>query len=122
VRFDRRFVGVITADHRFEPGAFPRLFYWFWAVFDYWQMRAMVWIQRTAPRPAPPPELAQALAWKGLNPYRFIESTPDETLALQGRLPRLRRRWLVAGILGTLLHGGLFLMMSFGILSTLWET
>ncbi|MBA2722969.1 MAG: hypothetical protein H0U56_08745 [Methylibium sp.] len=74
---------------------------------------------RTAPRTALPPELAQSLAWN--NPYRFIEPSVDEKLALQGKLPRVRRRWLVAGLFGTLLHGGLLLMMSYGILSTLSE-
>jgi hypothetical protein len=122
VRFDRRFgSAVITPDHRIARGVLPKCFYWFWAVVDYWQMRAMAWIQRTAPRPLPPQELAQVLAWQGSNPYRFIELTSDERLANQGKLPRLRIRWMVAGVLATLLWGGTFVMMCYGILSTLWE-
>jgi hypothetical protein len=122
VRFDRRFGnGIITPDHRIARGIFPKCFYWFWAVVDYWQMRAMAWIQRTARRPAPPPELAQALAWQGDNPYRFVAQSEEEKLAAQGKLPRLRLRWTVAGTLATVLWGGTFVAMCYGILSTLWE-
>lgn len=119
VRFDSRFTGVITPDHSFEPGIFPRLFFWFWAIVDYWQMRAMVWIQRKAPRPAHPPELVDTLHWSGPNPYKVIKPNHDEMLARSGSLPDLRRRWLIAGVLATLLYGGLFALMTAGILSSL---
>ena len=122
-RFDRRFgASIITPDHRIAPGIFAPCFFWFWAVVDYWQMRAMAWIQRSAPRPEPPAALARALAWEGHNPYRFVALTPDEQLAFQGRLPGMRLRWLVAGTLATVLWGGVFLALCVGILSTLWET
>jgi hypothetical protein len=116
-RFDRRFGGFITPDHRIAPGILPKLFFAFWAVVDYWQMRAMAWIQRTAPRPIAPPELAQALRWTGTNPYRFTPLTADEALAWKGQLPRQRLRWRVVQFFATVLWGGLFLFMAWGFLS-----
>lgn len=121
VRFDRQFTGAITADHRFGPGIFPKLYFGFWSVINYWQLRPMAWIQRSAPRVAMPLELAQALSQESPNPYRFLLRTPDEELALQGRLPRLRWRWAVVQLISTALWGGLFVLMSYGLSSTLWE-
>lgn len=111
-RFDRRFEGFITPDHHIAPGILPKLFVGFWSVVDYWQMRAMAWIERTAPRPVPPPELSEALNWHGENPYRIVPPTADELLAWKGQLPRLRWRWRIAQIASTVLWGGLFLFMA----------
>jgi hypothetical protein len=109
-RFDRRFGRFITPDHRIAPGMLAPLYVGFWSVVDYWQMRAMAWIQRTALRPAPPIELAEALQWRGSNPYRFVPLTADEVLAWKGQLPRLRWRWRwrVVRFFATVLWGGCF--------------
>lgn len=119
-RFDRRFDGFITPDHRIAAGILPKLFVGFWSVVDYWQMRAMAWIQRTAPRPVPPPELAEALNWRGDNPYRVVPPTSEEALAWKGQLPRLRWRWRTAQIAATALWGGLFLFMAGSFLAAAW--
>ena len=120
-RFDRRFMAIVSPQHQIAPGILPKLFFWFWAVAEYWQMRAMAWVQRTAPRPERPAELNAALLWDGPNPYRVLESTDEELLARTGRLPRLRVRWQVAGILASLLYGSVFVAMTLGIVSTAWR-
>jgi hypothetical protein len=111
------FIDHIDASHRLKPSLFSWVFVWFWSVIDYWQRMATMWIQRTAPRPAYPPELQDALRFDGPNPYKRIEPTGDEALALHAKLPHMRLRWNVVRVLATVLWGGLLLAMVIGVLT-----
>lgn len=56
-------------------------------------------------------ELAAALKWEGENPYRILPPTPEETLAMQGKLPHMKKRWLRVSVWGILLWS--FLPLAF---------
>ena len=112
------FVDHIDASHRLRPSLFSWVFVWFWSVIDHWQRIAAIWIQRTAPRPAYPAELVEAMRFDGANPYKRIEPTGDEALALHARLPHMRLRWNAVRVLATLLWGGLLVAMVAGAVTT----
>ena len=114
-RMDRLLLqDMVDAEHRLKPGLLNKVYSWFWGGVSYWTERCALWVQRTAPRPAYPSELREAMAWQGDNPYRTRPPTDEETLAWQGRLPHLRRRWLAAAALSTLIYGGMFALMTVG--------
>lgn len=69
------------------------------------------WLERRMPRPALPPELAEAMKWEGVNPYRIIPPGAIEQQAIDGQLPYMNRRWFVGMLLSTLLWGGSFVGM-----------
>lgn len=105
------YTGYVDAEHRLPPGFFHRFYFGFSAMLEYWYYRAMAWIERTAPRPALPPELAEAMRWEGDNPYTITSPTGLERDAMEGRLPQVNARWRVARVLSTLLYGGAFVGM-----------
>lgn len=114
-RMDRLMLGdFVDAHHRLIPGIFPKLYTSFYGAVGYWSERCWLWVQRTAPRPEYPPELREALQCEGENPYRTRPPTEQETLAWEGRLPHLKRRWLVVAVLSTLIYGGMFLLLTVG--------
>ncbi|GAB2629420.1 hypothetical protein [Novilysobacter erysipheiresistens] len=114
-RMDRLLLqDLVDAHHRLKPGLLNKIYTWFWGGVSYWTERCALWVQRTAPRPAYPPELREAMDWQGDNPYRTRPPTDEERQAWEGRLPHLRRRWLAAAAFSTLIYGGMFLLMTVG--------
>lgn len=114
-RMDRLLLqDMVDAHHRLKPGLLNKFYTGFWGGVSYWTERCALWVQRTAPRPAYPPELRAAMDWQGNNPYRTRPPTDEETLAWEGRLPHMRRRWLAAATLSTLIYGGMLLLMTVG--------
>lgn len=108
-RLDREhFEVVIDENHRIARGIFAPIYFWFHAIVQGWMLIATAWVQRNAPRPALPPELAQALQDRSPNPYRIIPPTDIQRAAYEGRLPHLKRRWMIALAAGAVLHGFLF--------------
>ena len=115
-RMDRLLLqDMVDERHRLKPGFFNKLYTWFWAGVGYWTERCDLWVQRTAPRPAYPPELVEAMQWQGDNPYRTRPPTEEELAAWEGRLPHLNRRWWAAAAFSTLIYGGMFLLMTVGV-------
>lgn len=114
-RMDRLLLqDMVDEHHRLKPGVFNKVYTWFWGGVSYWTERCALWVQRTAPRPAYPPELEEAMQWQGDNPYRTRAPTADEQAAWEGRLPHLKRRWLAAAAFSTLIYGGMFLLLTVG--------
>ena len=115
-RMDRLLLqDMVDEHHRLKPGFFNKLYTWFWGGVSYWTERCDLWVQRTAPRPAYPPELVEAMQWQGDNPYRTRSPTEEEQAAWEGRLPHLNRRWWAAAAFSTLIYGGMFLLMTVGV-------
>lgn len=114
-RMDRLLLqDMVDEHHRLKPGVFNKVYTWFWGGVSYWTERCALWVQRTAPRPEYPPELREAMQWKGENPYRTRPPTEEERAAWEGRLPHLRRRWLAAAAFSTLIYGSMFLILTVG--------
>lgn len=114
-RMDRLLLqDMVDEHHRLKPGIFNKVYTWFWGGVSYWTERSALWVQRTAPRPEYPPELREAMQWKGENPYRTRPATEEERAAWEGRLPHLRRRWLAAAAFSTLIYGSMFLILTVG--------
>lgn len=114
-RMDRLLMSdFVDEHHRLASGIFPKLYTYFFGAVGYWMERCWLWVQRTAPRPEYPSELQEALQWQGHNPYRTSPLTEEEKLAWEGRLPHLKRRWLIVAILSTLIYGGMFLLLTVG--------
>jgi hypothetical protein len=111
-RLDRDILkDMVDEEHRLVSGFMNVLYFGYSGMVEYWFFRAMAWIERTAPRPAFPLELLEAMQWQGENPYKVTPPSLVEQLALNGRLPHLNRRWAVAKWLSTLLWGGAFVAM-----------
>lgn len=105
-------------DRQHHPaGLFDGFTFWIMAGTYYLPNWMEYWTRRYGRRPPLPPELAAALQWEGENPYRIVPPTPEETLAMQGKLPHMKKRWLHASILGVLMWGVLPLSFVFG---TVW--
>lgn len=114
-RMDRLLLqDMVDEHHRLKPGIFNKLYTWFWGGVSYWTERSALWVQRTAPRPAYPPELQETMQWQGENPYRTRAPTAEEQQAWEGRLPRLQRRWWAAAAFSTLIYGSMFLILTVG--------
>lgn len=114
-RMDRLLLqDMVDEHHRLKPGIFNKVYTWFWGGVSYWTERCALWVQRTAPRPAYPPELLDAMQWQGDNPYGTRPPTGEEKAAWEGRLPHLKRRWLAAAAFSTLIYGSMFLILTLG--------
>ncbi len=98
------FTEEIDRQH-YPAGLFDGFAFWIIAGAYYLPNWMEYWVRRYGKRPPLPPELAAALQWEGENPYRVVPPTPEETLAMQGKLPHMKKRWLHASILGILLWG-----------------
>lgn len=90
---------LVDRQHHLK-GTFGALSFWFFACVYYAPNWLEYWIRRRGNRPALPLELADTLAWEGENPYRIIPSTPVEQLAIEGRLPHMRKRWRAVSAVG----------------------
>ncbi|WJV25578.1 MULTISPECIES: hypothetical protein [Pseudomonas] len=111
-RLDRDMMGgLVDSVHRLRPGPFPMAYFGMSATIGYWADRMIPWLERRMPRPALPPELAEAMQWEGKNPYRTIPLTDIEQKAIDGQLPYMNRRWFIGMLLSTLLWGGSFVGM-----------
>ncbi len=107
--------GQVDDDHRVGKGLGTKFLVWFYVLLFYWPERARNWIERTAPRPVLPPELVVDLQTADANGYRTVELTAVESQAQAGTLSHMRRRWLVGGVVSTLIWGGVFALLTAGI-------
>ncbi|MDF6002613.1 hypothetical protein P4050_35505 [Pseudomonas aeruginosa] len=103
--------GLVDSEHRLRPGLFPMAYFGMSATIGYWADRMIPWLERRMPRPALPPELAEAMKWEGDNPYRITPPSAIEQQAIDGQLPYMNRRWFIGMLLSTLLWGGSFVGM-----------
>ncbi|WP_216665198.1 hypothetical protein, partial [Pseudomonas aeruginosa] len=111
-RLDRDMMGgLVDSEHRLRPGLFPMAYFGMSATIGYWADRMIPWLERRMPRPALPPELAEAMQWEGENPYRITPPSAIEQQAIDGQLPYMNRRWRIGMLLSTLLWGGSFVGM-----------
>ncbi|HFT8169280.1 TPA: hypothetical protein ACU9Z1_005876 [Pseudomonas aeruginosa] len=111
-RLDRDMMGgLVDSEHRLRPGLFPMAYFGMSATIGYWADRMIPWLERRMPRPALPPELAEAMKWEGDNPYRITPPSAIEQQAIDGQLPYMNRRWFIGMLLSTLLWGGSFVGM-----------
>lgn len=101
---------MIDRQHHLT-NAYTAFGFWFFSGVYYLPNWMEYWIRRYARRPALPSELAAALKWEGENPYRILPPTPEETLAMQGKLPHMKKRWLRVSVWGILLWS--FLPLAF---------
>lgn len=104
------FTDFIDDEHRVRRNFFAMAVVYFWGSIGYWWVRATGWIERTAPRPALPRELEEHLNAASAVGYKTI--VPAE---IPSGVRRLHRRWLVCGIMGSLVWGGLFGLVIAGI-------
>lgn len=115
-RTDRTvFAGQIDEQHRIKRDWFSIAVVWFWGSVGYWWERAGGWIERTAPRVPLPPELQKEGEAEATPPYRIIPPSPVEQQARAGKLPHMRRRWFICGVIGTAIWGTLFGLVTAGI-------
>ncbi len=98
----------IDEQYRVRPGFWGSYAAWFGGSIGYWTERAGSWIRRTAPRHPYAPEVQAAMQWEGENPYPILPPSEIDLLALEGKLPHMRRRWFICGVFSTLIFGFLF--------------
>ncbi|MCA8186724.1 DUF6708 domain-containing protein, partial [Burkholderia contaminans] len=103
--------GMVDKEHRLKPGMFYKVYFASEAMVGYWSDRLIPWMERRAPRPPMPAELAEAMHWEGENPYRMNPPSDIEQKAIDGQLPHMNRRWFIGMLLSTLMWGGTFVGM-----------
>ena len=115
-RTDRTiFTDFIDDEHHVKHSVFAASVVWFWGSLGYWWERAAGWIERTAPRPALPQELDASLKTADSSKYPVLAATEIQLRAQAGTLTYMRVRWLICGIIGSLIWGGLFALLSAGM-------
>ncbi|HIH2751409.1 hypothetical protein L3V59_36245 [Burkholderia aenigmatica] len=100
--------GMVDKEHRLKPGVFYKVYFASEAMIGYWSDRLIPRMERRAPCPPMPAELAEAMQWEGENPYRMSPPSDIEQKAIDGQLPYMNRRWFIGMLLSTLLWGGSF--------------
>lgn len=115
-RTDRTiFTDFIDDEHRVKRSVFAMSVVWFWGSLGYWWERAAGWIERTAPIPALPQELDASLKTANSAMYRVTAFTEIQLQAQAGTLTHMRVRWLICGVVGSLIWGGLFALLTASI-------
>lgn len=104
--------GLVGRDFRLKKGLFAWSYFCFHGVVSYWWLRAAAWMQCRGKYPEYSVVMRDAMAFEGPNVYPKNPLSAIEKAAFEGRLPYLRIRWAVIGILSTSLWGGLWLIMA----------
>lgn len=105
--------GFVDSRYRITDGFFGHAVVYLVGIVGYWADRAAGWISRTAPRRPYSQELLSAMSWVGENPYRVALAPEVDRLAIEGRLPYMRRRWMISALLSTVFYLFIFGLVPF---------
>ncbi|MFY2819477.1 hypothetical protein [Achromobacter xylosoxidans] len=96
------FSDSVDRRHRLK-GGLQSVAFWFFGSMYYVPNWLEYWIRCHGRRPALPAELAESMKWEGENPYPIIPPTPEERLAIEGKLPHMLGRWRLVSVFGLLI-------------------
>ncbi len=98
--------GLVGRDFRLKKGLFAWSYFCFHGIVSYWWLRAAAWMHCRGKYPEYSVAMRDAMTFEGPNAYPRKPLSAIEKAAFDGRLPHLRIRWAVIGVLSTLLWGG----------------